>query len=119
MTAADANRAAAYQSSPVNIEELAMSYKHLTWYVLQDGTHADPNDCAPDEEGVLRHKDGLAVAMRSGGVPQSVGVDAEANKNVEAAEAGKTEEVRPSPKSRELTAEKPKGSYKTRGGKAD
>lgn len=65
-----------------------MKYKHLTWYLLADGTHADPNDCAPGADGVLRHKDGLAVALRGDGVPQSIGVDAVDNKNVEAAKLG-------------------------------
>ncbi|MCW3837819.1 hypothetical protein ACFQ1E_17375 [Sphingomonas canadensis] len=45
-----------------------------TWYKLEDGRTADPNDVAPDEDGVLRHADGTAVAMR-GGVPWSIGVD--------------------------------------------
>lgn len=35
-----------------------------TWYVLKDGTYADPNECAPDEAGVLRHANGVEVAMR-------------------------------------------------------
>lgn len=89
-----------------------MTYVHTTWYVLQDGTHADPNDVAPDGKGVLRHKDGLDVAMRADGNPQTIGVDAKANKNVEAAEAGKNE-------TRDLKAEKPKRGYKTRDLKAD
>lgn len=46
-----------------------------TWYVLEDGTAADPNEVAPDEAGVLRHKDGQAVAMGPHG-PRSRGVDA-------------------------------------------
>lgn len=35
-----------------------------TWYVLEDGTFADPNDVGHDEFGALRHKDGVAVAMK-------------------------------------------------------
>ncbi len=45
-----------------------------TWYVLEDGSTVDPNDCAPDDKGVLRHKDGVAVATR-GGAYSSRGVD--------------------------------------------
>lgn len=45
-----------------------------TWYVLEDDSAADPNEVAPDEAGVLRHKDGRAVAMGPYG-PRSRGVD--------------------------------------------
>lgn len=45
-----------------------------TWYVLENGSYADPNEVAPDKTGALRHKSGVAVAMR-GEVPSSVGVD--------------------------------------------
>lgn len=45
-----------------------------TWYVLEDGKVADPNEIAPDEGGVLRHKDGVAVAIGPYG-PKSTGVD--------------------------------------------
>lgn len=65
-----------------------MKYVHHTWYLLVDGTYADPNDVATGEDGVLRHKDGLAVALHENGVPQTIGMDAVENKNVEAAEAG-------------------------------
>lgn len=66
-------------------------FKHLTWYILVDGTNADPNDVAPDDDGVLRHKSGLAVSLREDGTPMSVGVSAVENKNLEAAEAGADE----------------------------
>jgi len=33
-----------------------------TWYVLGGGIPADPNECAPDAAGVMRHKNGAAVA---------------------------------------------------------
>jgi hypothetical protein len=45
-----------------------------TWYVLEDGNVADPADVAYDKNGVLRHRDGVAVAMR-GQVPHSRSVD--------------------------------------------
>ena len=34
-----------------------------TWYVLETGAFADPNECAPDAAGVLRHVSGAAVAV--------------------------------------------------------
>lgn len=74
-----------------------MKHVHLTWYLLVDGTHADPNDVAPGDDGVLRHKSGLAVALHENGVPQSIGVDAVENKNVEAAQAGEAGEPAPAP----------------------
>lgn len=46
-----------------------------TWYVLEDDSAVDPADVAPDDKGVLRHKDGLAVAMRHEDVPRTRGVD--------------------------------------------
>jgi hypothetical protein len=33
-----------------------------TWYVMEDGSVADPSSIAPDDKGVLRHVDGRAVA---------------------------------------------------------
>jgi len=62
-----------------------MKHVHLTWYLLVDGTHADPNDVAPDKDGVLRHTNGLAVALHDNGVPQTIGRGAVENKHVEAA----------------------------------
>lgn len=56
-----------------------------TWYVLEDDTVADPKDVAPDESGVLRHKDGQAVAMGPYG-PRSRGVDVEAREAPSAAD---------------------------------
>lgn len=50
-----------------------MKHVHDTWYVLEDGSKADPDDVAPDDAGALRHKNGLAVAMR-GSVPRTSGV---------------------------------------------
>lgn len=57
-------------------------------YLLQDGTHAAPGDCSKGKDGVLRHENGLAVAMDADGKPQTVGEDAERNMNVEAAKTG-------------------------------
>lgn len=66
-----------------------------TWYVLEDDTAADPNEVAPDDAGVLRHKGGLAVAIGPNG-PRSRGVDvggAKAEKPEDPAKA-KTEVAR-------------------------
>lgn len=35
-----------------------------TWYVLSDGSFADPAKCSHDADGVLRGPDGQEVAMR-------------------------------------------------------
>ena len=45
-----------------------------TWYILEDGRTVDPNDCAPDPRGHLRHKDGVAVAMKTADAYASRGV---------------------------------------------
>ena len=47
-----------------------------TWYVLEDGTYADPSDVVPGDDGVLRHKDGAAVAYGPHG-PRSRGMSAD------------------------------------------
>ena len=82
-----------------------------TWYVLEDGSVADPAEVAPDKNGVLRHRRG-AVAMR-GDVPSTRGVDPEEErakaKAVELAEA-----VAPQRTARDMAAEEPKRGYKTR-----
>lgn len=55
-------------------------------YLLQDGTYADPKDCSKGKDGVLRHKNGLAVASGENGEPFTLG---DASKlNAEAAKAG-------------------------------
>jgi hypothetical protein len=65
-----------------------------TWYVLESGAVADPNEVAPDETGALRHNSGVAVAMR-GPVPSSRGVDADTERAKAAAEAAeKAEEAK-------------------------
>lgn len=48
-----------------------MTHVHTTWYRLVDGTQANPNDVVRDEQGVLRHKSGVAVALRDSGVPRT------------------------------------------------
>ncbi|MGE4044470.1 MAG: hypothetical protein AB7F35_06430 [Acetobacteraceae bacterium] len=78
-----------------------------TWYVLENGTAADPNDVAPTGDGRLMHKSGVLVAMR-GQVPASRGVDPEAERAKAAA-----------PKSRDMKADGPRRGYTTREAKAD
>lgn len=72
-----------------------------TWFKLENGNVADPNEVSPDAKGILRHKSGVAVAMK-GSVPHSIGVDVDAEKA----------------KSRQVKAESPKADYKTRDLKA-
>lgn len=72
-----------------------------TWFLLEDGTAVDPNECAPDEAGALVHQSGAKVAMRSHDCPMSTGVDVD--------EAPTAKEVEPA---------RPKRGYKTRESKA-
>lgn len=81
-----------------------------TWYVLEDETVADPRDVARDDEGVLRHSDGRAVATRPDGVPRSRGVDTEA--------VGAQQE-KTTADSKDMKPEKPKRGYRTRETKAE
>jgi hypothetical protein len=57
-----------------------------TWYVLESGAVVDPASVGPDAKGVLRHKSGVAVAMRNQ-TPVSRGVDNPAAERARAAEA--------------------------------
>lgn len=72
-----------------------------TWYVLEDGTPADPSEVSPDESGVLRHSSGIAVAM-NGQVPLSRGVDPD------------EERAKAKPAKRDMKPDAPKRTYKTR-----
>jgi hypothetical protein len=59
------------------------------WYLMQDGTYADPADCSK-KDGLLRHKEsGLLVCATAEGEPITVASGAVMNKNVDAANAGK------------------------------
>lgn len=84
-----------------------------TWYVLEDGSFADPFDVVPDAAGLLRHKDGVAVAYSEYG-PRSRGMSAE---DIAAARAKPALAVKKagSPKAadREMKA-KPGAGYETR-----
>jgi hypothetical protein len=92
---------------------------HLTWYRLVDGTQADPNDCAPGDDGVLRHKSGLAVATHADGTPQSVGREAADNAAVApqaeaAAPDANAVREEPSVKAEDVQPEPAAKGYKTR-----
>lgn len=58
-----------------------------TWYVLADGTHADPADVITNDKGVMQHKNGVPVALRENGLPLTSGVATATN--AKAAAAGK------------------------------
>lgn len=78
-----------------------------TWYVLEDGSTADPREVAPDAKGVLRHKSGAAVAIGAHGNPLSRGVDADE-------ESGKAKHSR-----KDMKPEEPKRGYRTRESKSE
>lgn len=82
-----------------------------TWYVLENGVSADPADVAPDAKGVLRHKSGVAVAMRNQ-TPVSRGVDDPK------AERGKAVKV-PAAHAKDVKPAEPKSGYVTRETKAE
>lgn len=48
-------------------------------YRLQDGTQADPKDCSSGKDGILRHKNGLAVVLDADGEPLTLATEAERN----------------------------------------
>lgn len=50
-----------------------MKHVHATWYRLEDGNQVDPDEVSPDAKGVLRHKSGVAVALRDNGAPLTAG----------------------------------------------
>ena len=59
-----------------------------TWYMLEGGEFADPNECALDKDGVLRHKDGGVVAVKNRrGDYSTSSVDADALRAKKKAEA--------------------------------
>ena len=95
-----------------------------TWYVLEDGSAADPSEVSPDAKGVLRHKGGMAVEMR-GDVPRSRGVipdeeRAKAKAPPKAPQQQPKTQAKPlQPQAKEIKPEEPKLGYLTRGDKTD
>ena len=80
-----------------------------TWYILEDGSAADPALIRTGDDGILAHEDGRKVAYGPHG-PRSRSVDLEMENAMAV----------PTPRStRELIAQKPTRVYKTRSGKAD
>lgn len=92
-----------------------------TWYVLEDGSAADPSEVTSDAKGVLRHKDGMAVQMR-GDVPRSRGVDPEQERKAKSV-TKPSYKAKPAaaaePQTKEMKAAEPKFGYLTRGDKTD
>lgn len=41
-------------------------------YLLMDGTYADPAACSAGKDGVLRHENGVKVAMTDAGEPMTL-----------------------------------------------
>lgn len=39
----------------------------VVWYILEDGSVADPADVAVDKSGILTHKDGRGVSYKPSG----------------------------------------------------
>lgn len=74
--------------------------KNETWYVLEDGTVADPSKCAPDSSGRLA----------CGGVPVKMRGDVYHSRSIDPDE----EAAKSKPKGRDMKPEDPKPSYKTR-----
>lgn len=98
-----------------------------TWYILSDGSFADPSDVAPDESGALRDKSGVAVALHASGVPKSRGMsdmDIENTLKARADAAAKASEAEAKKKSADAgtaatsTQKQSAGNYKTRESKA-
>lgn len=62
-----------------------MTRKNDALYLLRDGTYADPKDCSKDTDGVLRHKNGVAVALNGDGEPETIATSTESNAKAAAA----------------------------------
>jgi len=86
-----------------------------TWYVMVDGSVADPREISPDKDGILRHKDGRAVAYAPHG-PRSRSVDVDAPA---AGKRRKPEKEAETPETADMQPETPKRGYKTRESKAE
>jgi hypothetical protein len=95
-----------------------------TWYVLENGESGDPREVAPDKGGVLRHSNGMAVAIGPYG-PRSRGVDADSERAKAAAAVEKVEREAKAERApiaaeeaKDMKSEPPKRAYKTREAKA-
>lgn len=83
-----------------------------TWYVLEDGTVADPSECAFDKNGKLAHKNGLVQIRDDGETPRSRSVDPDAERAKKPAPTKIKEAT--SPHNREMKADDSGPKYKTR-----
>lgn len=100
-----------------------------TWYVMEDGSLGDPRQIAEDASGVLRHRDGRAVAYGMYGPRSRGGVDAEAERAQADANAsnkqghGAISETETVPSDKQTQRDKAAGArprkYKTRESKAE
>ena len=87
-----------------------------TWYVLEDGSLADPVEVTVNEAGRLVHSSGVAVEMRNG-VPRSRGVD---DADAERAKSGDAKaKAAAEAQAKDMKPDEPKRGYKTRESKAD
>ena len=86
-----------------------------TWYVLENGDPADPNEVAPDHAGVLMHKSGVPVAIGPYG-PKSRGMTEEEMKKSKQ----KPDSPNPTPRSttKDMKPADAKAPYTTRESKA-
>lgn len=92
-----------------------------TWYLLKDGTYADPNECSVGEDGILRHEKGMEVAMRDNpNVPHTSSVDADEQRKGKKKPEQVPETIKAPTKAMvaEDDAEEPKRKYRTREMKA-
>lgn len=85
---------------------------HTTWYVLETGMPADPDEVSTDGAGLLRHKDGVAVAIGPHG-PRSRGMS---KADIDAARAASTPKPRQAApaKGREMKPGAEAAGYETR-----
>lgn len=84
-----------------------MKRKDGDLYLLLDGTYADPKDCSAGKDGVLKHKNGVGVALRDDGEPMTLSRSVE--HNAKAAEAGQENEAGSEPlATTEIVAAAPK-----------
>lgn len=84
-----------------------------TWYVLEDDSPANPAECSVGEDGVFRHKGGVAVKMRNADTPMSRGVDIDPDAAPASSEVSPKPKVKMPGKNRELKAGDSK-KYETR-----
>lgn len=88
-----------------------------TWYVMEDGSVADPQEISPDKAGVLKHKDGRAVAYAPHG-PRSRSVDPDEERKTPKAKPktgdDKAKAKEPAKSDRQMKADSAVATYKTR-----